>query len=666
MWLLFAFDVVIALVLFFLPGFLVLKGFGLSSFKSFALGPVASILVLYLTAFCLLKLNITGAWEVVVIPVLVMSFMVFAIGCVVRSRLVAKGKHKLKLANSVRRKQQWLYLGTYVGFAAIVGLMVFVKTLDGAASFNQQNDNFAHLAAVRQFLEMGVYAKGSLVSYPSAWYNISALVASIGQQEVCVAINAVNYVIASFVFPAGVCALMSAFFKDRKGIMICGAICCVAFTEYPWGLLLFGPLYPNLLGYALLPAVMTCFIGIFRSEETKSKLLNGLLFVLGCIALLFAHPNAIFSGIVILTPFVCAWIVKGLRANGEPWVKKSMKMPLLVGFMIVVISVWVACYYAPAFAGTVQFTWPATLTLYQAVANELLLALTQYSVPQLLLAVLVLIGVAVCLVKKNNRWMIVSYVFALFILTAASSSEGFIKHLLAGFWYTDTYRLATTVAIAGIPLASMGLYYAIKALVKIAENAGANRVESKRFKVIILCIVTIFLFIPNLKVQFGELVETPFGHVEGVLERFNTLSSNAVYDEDEVGFVDQVKDVVGDSVVLNVPFDGSALSYGVNGLHVVNLDLYGYPNGTEGLKGTAVRGNLDEYVNNQNIKDTLESNDIQYLLLLDIDDWDGERTYPDHVDLSSWSGLMNVTEDTPGFELMLSEGDMRLYKLTDL
>ena len=29
-----------------------------------------------------------------------------------------------------------------------------------------------------------------------------------------------------------------------------------------------------------------------------------------------------------------------------------------------------------------------------------------------------------------------------------------------------------------------------------------------------------------------------------------------------------------------------------------------------------------------------------------------------------WEGLRTITDDTPGFEVVLSEGDMRLYRIT--
>ena len=39
------------------------------------------------------------------------------------------------------------------------------------------------------------------------------------------------------------------------------------------------------------------------------------------------------------------------------------------------------------------------------------------------------------------------------------------------------------------------------------------------------------------------------------------------------------------------------------------------------------------------------------------------HVYPPNVE--EWAGIDGVRDDTPGFEVVLSEGDMRLYKIVD-
>lgn len=667
MWLLFAFDVVIALSLLFLPGFFLLKGLGLSPFKSVAFAPVVSAAILYLYAYVLLLMGISSSWELVVLPVLILCLVVFLIGCLARRNSI---KRRLALQDHLKQDSQrlWVYLGIYVSFALLVGLVVFVKTLDGAASFNQQYDNYAHLSMIRQFIETGFFAQANLLGYPSSWYNIVSLVASIGQQQVSVAVNACNYVIACVVFPSGMCAFMSIFFEKRKLIMLSGVICAVAFIEFPWGLLVFGPLYPNFFGYAILPAVMSIFVLVLTSNFIKQKAIYGALFILGCLALVFMHPNTVFAGVVLLTPFVCAQILKHSKHGKVSHGAKVKKVGLVSGFIILVVVLWSVCFNLPAFQGVVHFNWPAFTSMSQAFANILFLAFTQFSYPQYLLAILVLIGIGVCFIKREHRWMAISYICTLAILFVAIGTEGFLKQYLAGFWYTDSYRIAAMAAIGGIPLTAIGLGSIIELLSRLVAIAGLQNGAIWRLQIVSLLFVALFIFTPNLRILDGQDIITPFGEIETLLNEYNTLGEEAVYDASEIEFVEKAKTITGDAKVLNVPFDGSFLSYGINGFPIAYKDLEtrGYWDGVSDLEGALVRAELDDYENDENVKQAVKDSGAQYVLLLDADDVLGERMYPCAKDLAAWEGIMSVTEDTPGFELVLSEGDMRLYKLTDL
>lgn len=77
-----------------------------------------------------------------------------------------------------------------------------------------------------------------------------------------------------------------------------------------------------------------------------------------------------------------------------------------------------------------------------------------------------------------------------------------------------------------------------------------------------------------------------------------------------------------------------------------------------------IRANLCNYMNDSATYDAVEDSGIRYVILFDIYDKDGERMYDAAKDLSLWKGIMNISDDTPGFEVVLAEDDMRLYRLT--
>ena len=138
--------------------------------------------------------------------------------------------------------------------------------------------------------------------------------------------------------------------------------------------------------------------------------------------------------------------------------------------------------------------------------------------------------------------------------------------------------------------------------------------------------------------------------------------------DDERDFIRQVQAIVpDDSPIANLPFDGSAWAYGAMGLN----DYYRYI-GTYGVEGETpesrlIRQHLDEYVNNQAVRDAVDKLGIRYVLQLD----QGSSTPAQGDDAFlhaegdgfDWSGLASINDDTPGFTPVLSQDDMRLYRI---
>ena len=202
------------------------------------------------------------------------------------------------------------------------------------------------------------------------------------------------------------------------------------------------------------------------------------------------------------------------------------------------------------------------------------------------------------------------------------------------------------------------------------ENTGLGKKEGFRYVCALLVAVAVALYFPNYdnsSEEIKETVITPFGNVYGLIAERNSLSEEAVFSEEEVNFANKAKATVGEkALVANIPFDGSYLSSGVVGLNVAYraLETAGYWDGTTDPEGTLIRANLCNYMSDSATYDALENSGIRYVILFDIYDKDGERMYDAAKDLSLWRGIMNVSDDTPGFEIVLAEGDMRLYRLT--
>lgn len=658
-WGLFLFDSIVAFAALYVPGFIFLRGFNLHRISSFAIAPIVSIFEIFLFSYLYSKTSVACNGALLLVSCLVLSFLFWLLSFVFRrqKRTVFAGE-----CESEKNLLSWKYAAIYILVGILASLYVFVKTLDGPASFAQQYDNYAHLTYIRTFLDTGVYSLTGILDYPIAWHQLAALVASLGMSELTVAVNAVNFIISAIVFPVGVFFFISQVIDSRKIPLICGALCAVAFTEFPWGLIVFGPLYPNLLAYALLPAVLTIFTLFIAAKKRSQKIMYLVLFILGCASLVFAHPNSIFAGIVIMVPFVASRII------GRKTSTVLKRVLLLLAFVAFVFCIWCLLYKAPQFSGVTSFNWPAYLSVSEALSKSLVLALSKYSVPQVALAILVIFGCLYCLVKRKNRWLIVSYLITLFILIIAGATEGSLKHFLAGFWYTDTFRIAAVAAIVGIPLATLGLYGVMQVVFLVLEKFKIKLREQKIGFIFCLLVCSSLVFMPSFN-YFDKSIDTAFGKTRELLTDFNNLSDSSVYSESEVEFVEKAKNVVdADAVVANVPFDGSFLSYGVNGFRVSynQLETRAYWDGVSDPNGELIRACLCDYVSDEKVKDVAAQQKIQYVILLDNDDINGERMVDCNKDLALWQGIMSITDETPGFEVVLAEDDMRLYRLTDV
>ena len=61
--------------------------------------------------------------------------------------------------------------------------------------------------------------------------------------------------------------------------------------------------------------------------------------------------------------------------------------------------------------------------------------------------------------------------------------------------------------------------------------------------------------------------------------------------------------------------------------------------------------------------DAFEEVGARYVLILDQGKSFRGQPKPNSYDDALWTGLMAITDDTPGFEVILSEEDMRLYRI---
>ncbi len=333
-------------------------------------------------------------------------------------------------------------------------------------------------------------------------------------------------------------------------------------------------------------------------------------------------------------------------------------------FLVAFCAIWMFFYGLPMLSGIVSYTWPAYQSILGAIWSYLTLSYWA-TLKQALMAMAVLVGFAYAAWRRDLRWISVSYLLMGILYVVASATEGSAKHVLTGFWYTDPMRLSANAALFAMPLAALGFavicdgVWRCLAKVRNIQDASCGRALGD---CLVAAVLLASLLIPN-RIYLGRPDSaSPMEWVSMGLRLDYGMGASSAYDAREVAFVDQVKQVIDDdALVINDPVDGSVFAYGVNDLNV----LYRYYSDISRTEDSEIiRSSLDEIAANERVRSAVDNLGARYVLLLDQPSREDEATtLSPFITREVWSGIDSISDDTPGFELMLAEDDMRLYRI---
>lgn len=672
MWLIFGLAVLASLAFLYIPGFLFFRGLGMRAFHALLAAPLGSVAAYCLASLVLVKVGISCSWVTVAIPVVVIALVLYA------WRIVKEGFD----AESLLSHRQGLYIVLYCGVGAVLGLLYFVFALDTPLSVVKEYDNCFHLDVIRALVDSGTWSvldvgkymtQGDMPIaphdptgfYPAAWHILCALVMTLTGCAPALAENAVNYSSCFIMFPASMLFLFMKAFEKRR-IVLLGSVCILAFVAYPWALLIWGPVFPNAFSLALAPAASAVFICLVEALIDSDKRLTFFVALLmGMIALALSQPNTLFFCVFLLTPYGVyrLWTLGDSVKLGGLRVSHRLCAILFIAF---VAMVCVALAYSPSMPNfLIAENWPITKTRSEAFANILDLSFAWYNA-QPVLAVVLAIGLAYTIFKRQYLWITIAYLVFCLVYFAGVALDGLPKALLAGYWYSDGYRLAACKAIVGAPLVALGLNAIVGLLCKVfSKHPFVVRVGST----FVIAAFVIATYCPQLVVAEDE-PSTPFNQYFSFMTYENLAPARSLYEMDEQSFVQKVKELVPEGeLVVNVPGDGSGFSYGLDGLRTYYRSFRGYDGadaanpweGGETRTSRLIREGAINIASDSLVAEAFDEIGARYVLVLDAGDaYDEQPTQVTDPEL--FFGIMAIDENTPGFELVMSDGDMRLYK----
>ena len=717
MWLEFFQSVVVIIALLYVPGVILLHASGMPKPWALVSAPLVSCALFFIEGEIFSALNIPIPLAVMVLVPLLIAVLVngyvFYVAPKhkehhrgekpVKSKAIRAGKQLTSPAPAFICEELpfWISL-LYIAIGLLTVGFLFLPTLPSASSFVQGWDIVHHLDVTQAMIESQKYSSihydfystveasitpwepGTSGFYPSGWNIIVALTTQLVSTTVPIAGNALNFVSAAIVFPLSICSLIAKVLPKHRIALISGAFVCLAFFVFPWSLLIYGPIFPNTVAFCAMPSIWWIFMQMTRSKTPKHDLIWLIvIFVLGLITLFILHPSTIFSSIVVLLPWSFARIGESKR-RVFLFGKQIKPVTLAYAFFIFALVIWSVFYYVLIVRGVaLNFWWSAYSSLQDAILHALGMDFIGLSYaggelvsPQPILSICVLVGAVWTFKHKQARWMVSAFMYLSILCIFIITFDVPLKGYLSGFWYTDPFRIAASCVIMAIPLAALGLATlaeaALETFASWREKASLAQTKAQTcvfctvwakpliVGAVIACVVVLNYVVPmpNLKSEEPIPAATAFKQASE-----KAYGDHYILTSEELEFLRRVElTVPAGAVIANLPQDGSLWAYGTNDLHV----LWRFPNGYDASERPAsaiLRKRLNRIASDPEVLQTVRDLNVQYVLILNnVVDYSNAVTST--YKPGTFRGITQITDTTPGFEVVLEEGSMRLYKIT--
>ena len=725
MWLEFFQSVVVIIALLYVPGVILLHASGMPKPWALVSAPLVSCALFFIEGEIFSALNISIPLAVMVLVPLLIAALVNGYVFYVASK--HKEHHRGEKPSTSKTPQAlkpstyhapaficeelpfWMPL-LYIGIGLLTVGFLFLPTLPSASSFVQGWDIVHHLDVTQAMIESQKYSSihydfystveasitpwepGASGFYPSGWNIIVALTTQLVSTTVPIAGNALNFVSAAIIFPLSICSLIAKVLPKHRIALISGAFVCLAFFVFPWSLLIYGPIFPNTVAFCVMPSIWWVFMQMTRSKTPKHDLIWLIvIFVLGLITLFILHPSTIFSSIVVLLPWSFARIGESKR-RVVLFGKQIKPVTLAYAFFIFALVIWSVFYYVLIVRGVaLNFWWSAYSSLQDAILHALGMDFIGQSYaggelvsPQPILSICVLVGAVWTFKHKQARWMVSAFMYLSILCIFIITFDVPLKGYLSGFWYTDPFRIAASCVIMAIPLAALGLATLAEAALETfaswrekaaqRQTQGQTKAHTKPQTCIfctvwakpliagavIACVVVLNYVIPMPNLKSEKPIPAALAFKQASEKAYG---DHYILTSEELEFLRRVElTVPAGAVIANLPHDGSLWAYGTNDLHV----LWRFPNGYDASERPAsaiLRKRLNRIASDPEVLQTVHDLNVQYVLILNnVVDYSNAVTST--YKPGTFRGITQITDTTPGFEVVLEEGSMRLYKIT--
>lgn len=158
---------------------------------------------------------------------------------------------------------------------------------------------------------------------------------------------------------------------------------------------------------------------------------------------------------------------------------------------------------------------------------------------------------------------------------------------------------------------------------------------------------------------------TPFTDMTSHMRGFTRQEEGSILTREKIDFISQVRSVVDETdVIANIPYDGSCYAESVANLNLLFKNDEPYTDDFTAGWAIAIKNELANISHSDEIARIASEHSVRYVLLLG-EDADTMGSWKGSFREQDWLGLSSISDETPGFKTVLSQGDMRLYEITD-
>ena len=660
----------------YLPPYLLLRSF--KSRRGFALAaaPLVASSVYSLEAIIYAKLGMASSWVSIVVPLAIVAAILFAI------RTAWERSHPKKAPEAFGMHLPRARMGLFLAAGMAACALFYILPMGSVDALICGNDIVHHISLNRAFVETGNWSTLETTTtpgsggafYPSLWSLLAALPMSALGTSSIVASHATNIIIVATIFPLSSCLLAESLFEGKPIAICLMGVLSFAFFGFPWEMFLRKTLlYPNALGFALMPGFLACFMLAFEPAGKAAKAKSAALTFAGLGAICLAHPNTFFTAAVFVYAFLLHRMLRPLGPDGST--KRPLRTRAIAAIAITCAfaAAWVALSQAPFLQsiasnphnmGTKQF-------LIGGLARIAVLK-SPHLGTQAVFALFVAAGFLSLLRKGERHWIVLPFAIMTLLYSLSISLDPCpLKSILTGFWYNHPTRVFASVTLFAIPLAAQGAQVFVSLACRAISKARGRKQNAQepgwripglditRPQAAAITVAALAAFALPLPLPGAMSCIDLIGEMRGF---YDPNGETAFFTQEEREFCQQAAEAIQqDARVLNMPNDGSAFAYALYGMNVSGRDFYNSETCDSAI-GSAI---LEDIEAGEASAADLREAGFEYVIALDSED-DGKKTiYQNRFDKDQWKGILELDEHTDGLTPVLAENGMALYAVGD-